>query len=225
MIKLRRSQFRNITTIGCFLLFLLTASTSYAQEVHDVGVQGGISTYLGDFNNVNVFKSPSPYLGAHYRYNFDDYNGVRVSANVGQIRGSSDSYEHFLPGIPPVKEFSELFFDLDVKYEVNFRPFNPLTSRHEFFSPYLLVGIAAYYYNGNMLPAIPFGAGVKVAATRRITLGLEMQLSKTFNDELDFYKNVGNKSSFISNNDWFFTCGFVFSYRLNLGQKICPVYL
>lgn len=222
---LRRLQVRYITTVSCALLFLLTAFSSHAQEVHDVGIQGGLSTYLGDFNNINVLKSPSPYLGAHYRYNLDDYNGVRISANIGKIRGSSESYGYFLPGIPPAKEFSELFFDLDVKYEVNFRPFNPLTARHEFFSPYLLVGIAAYYYNGNLLPAIPFGAGVKVAATRRITLGVEMQLSKTFSDELDFYKNVGNKGSFISNNDWFFTCGFVFSYRLNLGQKLCPVYL
>lgn len=206
-------------------LICVLPGQSKAQEVHDIGIQGGISTYLGDFNNTNIFYSPSPYFGAHYRYNFSDYNSLRFSANAGQIQGSSSNYSDYLPNVGSGIKFQELFFSADLKYEVNFLPFDPLSVRRRFFSPYLSTGISLYVYNGSLLPAIPFGGGVKFALGKRMTFGVEFQFSKTFTDNLDNYVNVSDSRSFIHNNDWFFTCGLVFSYRLKFGQKTCPAYL
>lgn len=196
-----------------------------AQEVHDIGVQGGISTYLGDFNNANLLYSPSPVGGIHYRYNISSYDAVRISINVGKLSGSSENVKSYMPGLHARIDFSELFYSLDVKYELNFLPFDPLKSNTKIFSPYLFGGVGLYVYSGSLVPAIPFGVGVKVAATDRLVLGLEAQQSKTFYDKLDGYSNLTDSPSFIHNNDWFFSCGLVISYRLKYGQKICPVYL
>jgi len=56
-------------------------------------------------------------------------------------------------------------------------------------------------------------------------MGVEVQLSKTFNDKLDGYSNVTSGRSVLINNDWFAFYGLVLSYRLKLGQKTCPAYL
>lgn len=216
---------KNVIKFFVFLILLIHSIQTRAQEVHEVGLQGGASVYLGDFNHVNFFNSPSFYIGAHYRRVLSDYSGVRISGGAGMLSGSSANIDYFLPGIPPDVNFQQLYYNLDVKYEVNFIPFNPLGSKGNIFSPYLLVGIGCYIYNGSFVPAIPFGAGVKVAATSRLTVGMEAQLSKTFNDELDGYSNVTTSNSMLINNDWFVFYGLVVSYRLKLGQKTCPAYL
>lgn len=195
------------------------------QEVHEIGVLGGASAYLGDFNHINIFKSPSFYGGGFYRRLLSDYSSVRISAGAGMLSGSSKNRDGFLPGIPPDIEFHQLYYNLDVKYEVNFIPFNPLKSKDDFFSPYLLVGMGCYFYDGSIVPAVPFGAGIKVAASPRLTVGVELQLSKTFYDKLDGYANLTSSKPVLINNDWFVFYGLVVSYRLKLGQKTCPAYL
>ncbi|WP_320053896.1 DUF6089 family protein [uncultured Acetobacteroides sp.] len=195
------------------------------QEVHEVGLQGGASTYLGDFNHINILKSPSFYGGAFYRRLLSDYSCIRISAGAGTLSGSSKNRDGFLPSIPPDIEFHQLYFNLDVKYEVNFIPFNPLKAKDDFFSPYLFVGMGCYFYDGTFVPAIPFGAGVKLAASPRLTMGVELQFSKTFYDKLDGYANLTSSKSVFINNDWFVFYGLVVSYRLKLGQKTCPAYL
>lgn len=195
------------------------------QEIHDVGVQCGASSYLGDFNHINIFKSPSYYIGGFYRRLFSEYSSLRLTVGTGKISGSSSNLAYYLPNNHPSIDFGKSYLNLDVKYEVNFCPFNPLKSKDDFFSPYLLVGIGCYFYNSNFVPAIPFGAGVKIAGSRRLTLGVELQLSKTFYDKLDGYSNLTSDKSVLLNNDWFVFYGFMMSYRLKLGQKTCPAYL
>ncbi|TCN72943.1 type IX secretion system protein PorG [Acetobacteroides hydrogenigenes] len=217
--------------IRCFrILFMIFFLVLYVkqmrgQEVHEIGLQGGASAYLGDFNHINIFKSPSFCGGAFYRRLFDDYNSIRLSVGAGMLSGSSKNIGSFLPRIPPEIEFSRQYINVDVKYEVNFIPFNPLRVKDDFFSPYLLVGIGCYFYDDSIIPAIPFGAGIKIAASPRLTMGVEVQLSKTFNDKLDGYSNVTSGRSVLINNDWFAFYGLVLSYRLKLGQKTCPAYL
>jgi hypothetical protein len=207
------------------IIYLTLSVQTRGQEVHEVGLLGGASVYLGDFNHINIFKSPSFYGGAFYRRVLDDYNCMRISAGAGILSGSSKDRDGFLPGIPPDIEFHQLYYNLDVKYEVNFIPFNPLKVKDDFFSPYLLIGIGCYFYDGNFVPAIPFGAGVKVAASPRLTMGIELQFSKTFYDKLDGYANLASSKPVLINNDWFVFYGLVVSYRLKLGQKTCPAYL
>lgn len=210
-----------------FLAFVLLVVSvqSNGQEVHELGIQGGASSYLGDFNQINIFKSPSYYVGVHYRRLLSDYTSIRVSIGAGVLSGSSKGVDRFLPGIPPEINFQHQYYNLDAKYEVNFIRFDPLKSKDDIFSPYLLVGIGCYYYDGEFVPAIPFGVGVKVAVSPRLTVGGELQLSKTFNDKLDGYSNLTTSKSALINNDWFVFYGLVVSYRLKLGQKTCPAYL
>ncbi len=215
----------NVFKISIFLLFLVPSIQTRAQEVHEVGLQCGASSYLGDFNHVDIFNSPSFYIGVHYRRLLSSYSSIRISGGVGMLSGSSANIDYFLPGIPPDVSFHQQYYNIDVKYEINFVPFNPLRSKDNIFSPYLLVGIGCYFYNGNFVPAIPFGAGVKLAATSRLTVGLEAQLAKTINDELDGYSNQTPSKSILIINDWFVFYGLVVSYRLKLGQKTCPAYL
>lgn len=218
---MKRFQFVLAFFFGVFIFPLHAKS----QEVHDIGVHLGSSSYLGDFNNINIFKNPSFRVGAHYRYNFSDYSSIRASLSYGQIKGGVSGVRNYLPSVPADFQFQQSFLDLEIKYEANFLPFDPLRMKDKNFSPYLFAGIGLSFYDGNVLPTIPFGVGVKYSPLERLTFALEMQFSKTFTDELDYYSNLTVQKSLLINNDWFVFCGLVVSYRLKWGQRICPVYL
>ena len=73
-------------------------------------------------------------------------------------------------------------------------------------------------------PNIPLGVGVKYKLSRRLNMGLEFAMTKTFSDKIDG-KNLSDmyliKSSFIKNTDWYSNISFSITYEFGERCSTC----
>ena len=209
-----------------FLIILfsqLINSIGISQENRDIGVQAGGSYYTGDYNQGVPLYQPSPSLGIIYRYNLNKYYSLRISASYGILKGSYSSLNQYLPGV--TGSFSKHLIETEGLCEINFMSFNTRHLDKDNFSPYVILGIGVAYIDGEVLPHLPFGVGIKYCPVSRMTIGWEWRLSKTFTDNIDNYKNVYDGSNAIfHNNDWFSFVGLFVTFRLYNNNKTCPVY-
>ena len=81
-------------------------------------------------------------------------------------------------------------------------------------------GIAANYLN------IPFGGGIKYGLSRKVTIGMEWILKKSFSDDIDGVKSFGqfNSPSLVHNNDWVSLAGFFITIKPFDRRGDCPAY-
>ena len=74
------------------LMVLLPVARMSAQDDPqyrmEIGAGVGMVSYEGDFNG-NVLKNMQPMFSALWRYNFDPYKDLRLSATYGKLKGSS----------------------------------------------------------------------------------------------------------------------------------------
>ncbi len=202
---------------------LLHSVSIKSQERKDLGIQFGGSYYMGDYNQGTPLYQPSPSVGVIYRYNLNKYYSLRISASHGTLKGSYSSLNQYLPGV--TGSFSKQLIETEGLCEINFMSFNTRHLKKDNFSPYVILGIGGAYIDGEILPHFPFGVGIKYCPISRITIGWEWRLSKTFNDNIDNYKNVYDGSQAIfHNNDWFSFVGLFITFRLYNNNKTCPVY-
>jgi hypothetical protein len=181
-----------------------------------------------------------------------------ISGNSSLYRGDMPFYDLKYPYGRPVIHFSRNFIDFNTGVELGFRPLEPVEHRlNERFSPYIFlgVGIAILYTDSyaknedarsasSLYPRIygtnddnassiqvfhiPIGLGFKYSPWRRWTIGVEWQLKKTFNDDIDRFNNVkpseindNKKGSLFMNTDWMSFLGVNIAYRLAVKSK-CP---
>ena len=73
---------------------------------------------------------------------------------------------------------------------------------------------------------IPFGAGVKVFITKRLSGAVLWEFRKTFSDDLDGMPGISGSrfTSKLHNNDWYYIFGVNLSYRINYYKDLCPAY-
>lgn len=205
------------------LFSLLIKSIVISQEKRDLGVQAGGSYYTGDYNQGRPLYQPSPSVGVIYRYNLNKYYSLRLSASYGVLKGNYSSLNQYLPGV--TGSFSKQFIETEGLCEINFMSFNTRHLDKDNFSPYVILGIGGAYIDGEVLPHLPFGVGIKYCPVSRMTIGWEWRLSKTFTDNIDDYKNVYDGSkAILHNNDWFSFVGLFITFRLYNNKKTCPVY-
>jgi hypothetical protein len=131
------------------------------------------------------------------------------------------------PDMPPKRDtyeewnFTRPFIFMEVVGEAGFFPMNVVDFRkNQRWSPYLLGGVGFSALSSQLEISseqtfcgyILVGVGVKFAAWKRLTFGLEWMMRKTFSDSVDYY--AGKKSSWAINKDWIGTLGLSFTYRL-----------
>lgn len=205
------------------LIFLFAITTTKAQEKNDFGLIVGTSYYMGDYNQGIPFYQPSIALGGVFKHNFTTLFALRLTASYGNIRGSHNPSNFYLPGSTP--SFSKQIIEANLAAEFSFLQFSTRKSKKKSFSPYATLGVGAAYVNGSIIPQIPMGIGMKYSPFERISVGLEWHLHKTFNDYLDDYSNISElPKSIIHNNDWFGIAGIVVTFRLINRGAICPAY-
>lgn len=209
---------KNITLIS---IALLASLYSYSQDKRDVGLVAGSNYYYGDFNESIPLQSPSIGVGIIFRYNFDKFYSVRVSAQYGSISGSHKG-NYYLPGTLPAS-FSKSFLDAQILGEFNFMSFSPIGERKNKVTPFVNLGFGISQIGGVFVPNIPFGLGVKYSPIQRHTVALEWRFQKTINDKIDNYTPLNN-TGITHNNDWISFIGLVYTYRLYNNSEICPVY-
>jgi len=206
-----------------FILFNFIATFAMSQSKTDVGGRVGGSYYIGDYNEATPFRSPNVAGGIFLRFNFNDYYAVRMGVDGGYFTGSYSASDGFLPN--GGGSFSSLIFDGNLAFEINFLPFDALAYKKKKFAPFVSAGFGVSYLSGDLSPSLPLSIGIKYRPARRLTVGFEWSITKTFSDKMDGYTNLTDQNnSTIHNNDWYSIAGLFITFRLLNNSVVCPVY-
>lgn len=204
------------------LLSLVTLRTrTAAQEFYEsreYGVLLGASTYFGDINPNYGVKYIRPAGGAFARFHINPYISVRGAVNYTKV-GYDDKFTS-----NPFQQQRNLNFRSDileanVMAEFNFFWF-ATGDEHRRFTPYLTVGLGAFYYNpytiyggkrynlkpmgtegqnlaefsdrkySNYSMCIPVGAGIKYWLAPGVNFGVEIVNRFTLTDYMDDVSNT-----------------------------------
>lgn len=207
------------------------AAPAYAQEDFRFDIGGGIGMtgYLGDANTSNLWSSPSVDAELLLRYIVNPRWALKTNFYVGGLRGNSAKMTNVFPDDRTFR-FTTTFYELGELAEFNFFNYGigETYRRLKRFTPYIAAGIGATMWStGGKTGAaftIPLGVGVKYKPSRRLNLGLEFLMKKTFTDSLDgedLDDPVGIKSSFMKNTDWYSTLTFTVSYEFSKRCAVC----
>jgi len=205
------------------VLFLITYLTASSQEKRDLGLQLGGSYYLGDYNIGKPLYQPSPAVGILFKYNLNNYYSLRFAATYGHLKGNYSPNDNYLP--LGSGDFNKKLVEVEASTEINFLAFDTRQYKKQKFSPYFTIGVGMAYIEGQILPHIPFGIGLKISAGSRTAVGFEWRMHKTLSDKIDNYENLDDGTkAFLHNNDWFSFAGIFLTYRLFNYSYTCPAY-
>lgn len=185
----------------------------------EVGIQGGVSFYLGDLNPKGVFKFVQPAGGVFYRYNFTEHWAIRGNAILGWVK-AADSKSDVPSQLERNLSFDSQVLEFSILGELNFFRYTPGNMKHPF-SPYIFGGIALFKFNPKAeidgekyelqplgtegqgttfypdrkqysltTASIPFGIGLKANISKLFSVGLEWGMRYTFTDYLDDVSGV-----------------------------------
>ena len=213
------------------ILALVMAFSLKAQEDYRFDAGGGIGMtgYLGDANTSNLWSSPSWDLELLLRYIANPRWAFKSNLYIGSLAGNSAKMTNVFPDGNTYK-FSTTFYELGELAEFNFFSYGmgEYYRKLKRFSPYITagLGVTAWNVDGKFGAAlnIPIGFGVKYKPSRRLNLGVEFLMKKTFTDRLDgaaLDDPIGIKSSFIKNTDWYSTLTFTVSYEFSKRCATC----
>jgi hypothetical protein len=231
-----------------FLIGLMVFE-AHGQQSVDIGFFGGSGTYFGDMTKTEWQKSINPAYGAFMRFNFNPRYGLRfnvINSNIGAV-GEFDS-QKWNTTDPNYKywDFNKNVLDISLQFEFNFFKYI-VGDKATPYSTYVFggVGMQSYSYDlqyigqpsgSEITPTIPFGLGFKFNLSKRIGLGIEAGMRKTFSDKLDnlddplSYEITDNLSNVVEvtqvkytdqfhNNDWTSYLGVHLVYKLIYGNK------
>ena len=201
------------------LLLLLAALPLAAQQYkYEVGPTLGVTGYLGDVNNSNLFKHPGVTGGGLFRYAHNSRWAFKATLNYASISGDSKDIELKFPEEEQF-HFSSSLIDLGFTAEFNFLNYGrgPTYKKYKPITPYMVAGVGfvcAFNDVGNQASfTVPIGIGVKYKFKERLDLGFEFTMRKEFSDRIDGLSDLfGIKHSFAKNTDWYSFAMFSVSY-------------
>ena len=223
---------KRIAVISIVTLCILADSFNLkAQEDYrfDFGGGVGMTGYLGDANTSNLFQHPSWDVELLFRYIANNRWNFKTNFFVGGLAGDSANMTNVFPSEETFK-FSTIFYELSELAEFNFFAYGiGETYQHlKKWTPYLAggLGLTAWSVQGKSGAAftIPFGIGFRYKPSKRINLGLEFLMKKTFTDKLDgpdLQDPYGIESSFMKNTDWYSTLTFTVSFEFSKRCATC----
>lgn len=204
---------------------------AHAQEDFrfDIGGGVGMTGYLGDANTANLLKHPGWDIEAFLRYIANPRWAFKTNFYAGQISGNSADMENVFPGGDNFS-FSTTFYEIGELAEFNFFNYGMGETYRKLkrFSPYITAGLGLMVWQvdgrSNFSINIPLGIGFKYKPSKRVNLGFEFLMKKTFSDKLDG-NNLADpyhiKSSFVKNTDWYSTMTFTISYEFSQRCAVC----
>jgi hypothetical protein len=209
--------------------FLISGAT-FAQRNANIGLFAGTAYYMGDINPNQHFYRPSISLGALYRYNLNTRYALRINAYYANLSGSDLDFPKILHPDRPVSPamFNTSLLDLAFQIEYNFLPFTPNLVKWAY-TPYISTGVAGALIMGSDVDAgnlisFPFGAGLKVNLSSRMSAGAEWSFRKTFSDRIDGLENPSGTGSLLHNNDWYSFLGVFITFKFFNFATECPAY-
>jgi len=198
------------SSFSAFILILL-ALTCRGQFL-DIGPAAGVSYYIGDINPTVHFSNPQPSFGGLFRYNYNTRWSLKGSLYYGTISANDADYNwQTQRGL----QFESNILELSLQAELNYLTFFTGSKTDKFspyifvgvggflFNPkadfegqtYSLRDLHTEGQNtedypdrkpyGSVGVAFPFGMGLKLSVSKKITIGMEWGLRKTLTDYLD----------------------------------------
>lgn len=216
------------------LMVLLPAARMSAQDDPqyrmEIGAGVGTVSYEGDFNG-NVLKNMQPMFSALWRYNFDPYKDLRLSATYGKLKGSSKDVDTYYPDYATEEySFNRNLLDVSLVFEYNFWPYG--TGRDyrgaKRLTPYIYGGIGATSASGGgsksvFTANVPIGLGVKYKLNERMNLGLDWGIHFSLRDELDGVKDPYQvkSSGMFKNTDCYSMLQLTLTYSFKAKCRTC----
>ena len=216
------------------LMVLLPAARMSAQDDPqyrmEIGAGVGTVSYEGDFNG-NVLKNMQPMFSALWRYNFDPYKDLRLSATYGKLKGSSKDVDTYYPDYATEEySFNRNLLDVSLVFEYNFWPYG--TGRDyrgaKRLTPYRYGGIGAPSASGGgsksvFTANVPIGLGVKYKLNERMNLGLDWGIHFSLSDELDGVKDPYQvkSSGMFKNTDCYSMLQLTLTYSFKAKCRTC----
>lgn len=216
------------------LMVLLSAARMSAQDDPqyrmEIGAGVGTVSYEGDFNG-NVLKNMQPMFSALWRYNFDPYKDLRLSATYGKLKGSSKDVDTYYPDYATEEySFNRNLLDVSLVFEYNFWPYG--TGRDyrgaKRLTPYIYGGIGATSASGGgsksvFTANVPIGLGVKYKLNERMNLGLDWGIHFSLSDELDGVKDPYQvkSSGMFKNTDCYSMLQLTLTYSFKAKCRTC----
>lgn len=202
------------------LFLLLVAMTATAQQYkYEAGGSLGITGYLGDVNNSNLFRHPGITGGGIFRYAHNSRWAFKSTLSYASISGNSKDIEMKFPDDEQFS-FSSSLIDLGLTAEFNFLNYGrgPLYKKYKPISPYMVAGVGFVFAisDGHTQASftVPIGIGVKYKYKDRVNLGFEFTMRKEFSDRIDGLSDLfGIKHSFAKNTDWYSFAAFSVTYE------------
>ena len=215
---------------------LCTGRSASAQAVaqstpykFDLGVDLGMSGYIGDANGSNPFKHPGFAGQIAFRYLPNARWAIRgVFATMG-LKGSTADIKNVLPE-GAVYDFTSQVYELGARAEFNFFPYGIGETYQKLrrWTPYLTVGVgvalASSGGNTAVAPTIPMGIGVKFKAAPRVNLTMEFSMTKAFSDKFDgpVLNDLNTiKTAFYKSTDWYSRLTIGVSYEFGKRCETC----
>lgn len=216
------------------LMVLLPAARMSAQDDPqyrmEIGAGVGMLSYEGDFNG-NVLKNMQPMFSALWRYNFDPYKDLRLSATYGKLKGSSKDVDTYYPDYATEEySFNRNLLDVSLVFEYNFWSYG--TGRDyrgaKRLTPYIYGGIGATSASGGgsksvFTANVPIGLGVKYKLNERMNLGLDWGIHFSLSDELDGVKDPYQvkSSGMFKNTDCYSMLQLTLTYSFKAKCRTC----
>lgn len=214
---------------ACALVVMFGAQGQNAPYKFDLGVELGMSGYLGEANTSNLMAHPGFDGELSFRYIGDARWAIRGIFSTFGLSGDSADMTNVLPGGATYK-FSSQVYDLSARGEFNFFAYGigETYKRLRRWSPYLTlgVGVALASVEGHtyVAPTLPMGLGIKYKVAQRWNLALEFTMTKAFNDHFDgpaLAQLNGIKTAFYKNTDWYSRLTIGISYEFGERCETC----
>ena len=195
----------------------------------DIGVGIGMSGYLGDANESNMFAHPGVAFNATFRYLINSRWAIRGMLTGVSLSGSTADMDNVLPE-GKVYDFKSSVYDLGARAEFNFFNYGigETYKRLTRISPYLSLGLGVAMASSggdtSVAMSLPMGFGVKYKLRPRLNLGLEFSMTKVFGDKVDSSELTDLyqiKSSFLKNTDWYSSLMFTVTYEFGKRCVTC----
>lgn len=208
--------------LACIVAALCALAAGAQQYRFEIGPALGMSGYLGDVNNSNVFKHPGIAGGAVFRYNPNSRWALKANLLYASISGNSADMQSQLPAGQTL-DFKSSLIDFGGQVEFNFLNFGtgPKYKKYKRLSPYMVLGIGAVVASAGdrgtaVSFVIPMGGGVKFKLKERLNLGFEFTMRKAFSDKLDGLSDLyGVKHGMAKNTDWYAVAAFTLTYEFS----------
>ena len=195
----------------------------------DIGAGIGMSGYLGDANESNMFAHPGVAFNATFRYLINSRWAIRGMLTGVSLSGSTADMDNVLPE-GKVYDFKSSVYDLGARAEFNFFNYGigETYKRLTRISPYLSLGLGVAMASSggdtSVAMSLPMGFGVKYKLRPRLNLGLEFSMTKVFGDKVDSSELTDLyqiKSSFLKNTDWYSSLMFTVTYEFGKRCVTC----